>query len=504
MEDNSGIARTAVRSAAWSYATFVGSKGLVFITTVILARLLTPEDFGLLALGMLAINYLDTLDDLGVADALIYHQKDPLRTLNAAFLLNTLSATIVTLIAYFGAPLVAEFFHEPRVTDIVRALSFVFVLASTGHLLEARLRKGLDFRSRFGIEVTKGLLKGGISILFAIMGFGVWSLVWGQLLGAAAGTLLYWIKSRWIPRLIFDPEITRSLIGYGWQMTLVSILGMIHKNIDYLIVGYRMDAVQLGYYTMGFRLPELIIISFCQVVAQIMFPTYAKMQDKIDVLRAGYAKTLRYVSLVTVPAGIGVFMIASDFVHVFYTERWAPAIPVVQTLAIYALIYSLSYNAGDIYKATGRPDLLNKISIIKLLITLPALWIAASYNIFYVALAQLLTTVILTLIRLWIASRVIGLEFLKILAAFWPSFLAAGAMLLGNFALGFMLTDFPALTRMFITIAVGIFLYTITFWLVDREFLLQAVSILVRSLRGADPKPTPVQSTARGVDGDSL
>ncbi len=499
MIKTAGLTKTAVRSTLWIYATFVGNKGLVFITTIILARLLAPEDFGLLALGMLAINYLDTIDDLGIGDALIYYQKDPDRTLNTAFLLNLVSTSLITMLAYFSAPFVAEFFHDGRVTEILKVLSIVFILASVGRLLEARLRKSLDFKSRFWIEFGKALFKGGVSIALALMGYGVWSLVYGQILGTAFGTLLYWIKVRWRPQFVIDREITKSLLHFGLQMTLVSILGMIHKNIDYVIVGYRMDAIQLGYYTMGFRLPELVVIGFCQVAAQILFPAYAKMQNQLEVLRAGYTKTLRYISLVTVPAGIGMFMIAPDFVRVFYTERWAPAIPVVQALSIYALVYSLSYNAGDIYKATGRPGILNKLSIVKLLITLPALWIAASYGIFYIALAQVLTTIILTLIRLGVASRVIGLKPRVMLDAIVPALFASTIMLVGTYAVSLLCNDVSGIFRMLILIfSSGIF-YISALWIINPEVLKQAVSMIRHSLR-SQPKDDSIRIPLSGSD----
>lgn len=487
------IKKATVQGAAWNYATFIGSKGLVFITTIILARLLSPEDFGLLALGMIAITYIDTIDDLGVADAMVYRQNDPERAYNVAFIINLVTSSLATIIGLLVAPLVAQFFGEPRVTLVLQILSLSFVMSGVGNLLESRFRKDLDFRSKFFVQVGKAVIKGGVSIVMALTGFGVWSLVWGQLAGAFAGTTLYWLRSRWWPKFIFDLQIAKSLFGFGSQMILVEVLGMIHKNIDYLIVGYLLGTEQLGYYTMGFRLPELVIINICYIFGQTLFPAYAKLQNQMDELRAGYMKSIEYLSLITIPAGLLMFLIAPEFVTFFYGEKWVTTIAIVQALSIYALVYSLSYNAGDIYKATGRPVLLNLLGILKLAITIPALWLAAQYGIFYVAIAQVLTTVVLTAVRLAVAQRIIGFRWMDLLQAIRPATLASLVMFVATYALRIQLSALPTLANMLIVGVTGLTLYTGMLWLTERKLVKQVFKTVTTSLlHRRAPKTTEV------------
>ncbi|MBP6516971.1 MAG: oligosaccharide flippase family protein, partial [Chitinophagales bacterium] len=177
------IKKATVQGAAWNSATYIGSKLMVFITTIILARLLTPEDFGLLALGMILINYLDTVDGLGIADALIYRQSEQEHAYNVAFVINFLVGTVITIVGILAAPLVAQFFNEPRVTGILQVLALSYLISGIGSLIASRFRKELDFRSKFVVSVGKAVVKGGVSIILALTGFGVWSLVWGQLAG---------------------------------------------------------------------------------------------------------------------------------------------------------------------------------------------------------------------------------------------------------------------------------------------------------------------------------
>jgi O-antigen/teichoic acid export membrane protein len=476
------IKKAAVQGAAWNYATFIGSKGLVFVTTVILARLLSPEDFGLLALGMIAINYLDTIDNLGVADAMVYRQNDPERAYNVAFVINLLTGVLAATIGILIAPLVALFFDEPRITPVLQALSLTFVISGIGHLLESRFRRELDFRSKFFVQVGKAIVKGGVSITLALTGFGVWSLVWGQIAGVFAGTFLYWFRSHWIPKFLMDFEIARSLFAYGSQMILVEILGMVHKNIDYLIVGYLIGTEQLGFYTMAFRLPELIIINICYIFGQTLFPAFAKMQNQMDDLRAGYMKTIQYLSLITIPAGLLMFLIAPEFVTFFYGEKWQASIAIVQVLSIYALIYSLSYNAGDIYKATGRPVILNQLSVVKLAITIPALWFAAPYGILYVAIAQVFTTVILTTVRLAVARRIIGFGWDDVWQSLRPAAVSALIMFAFTFVLRTQLLNLHPLINMIIVGMFGLVLYTSILWLTERALVGQVLRTVTTSV----------------------
>jgi O-antigen/teichoic acid export membrane protein len=476
------IKKATVQGAVWNYATFIGSKGLVFITTIILARLLSPEDFGLLALGMIAITYLDTIDDLGVSDAMVYRQNDPERAYNVAFFINLTTGLLATAIGFFAAPLAALIFNEPRVTPVLQVLSFTFIFSAVGRLIESRFHKELDFKNKFFVQVGKAVIKGGVSIGMALTGFGVWSLVFGQLAGAVAGMLLYWVRSRWVPRLIFDLKIARSLFDFGSQMILVEILGMIHKNVDYLIVGFLLGTEQLGFYTMGFRLPELIIINICYIFGQTLFPAYAKLQNQPGSLRAGYMKSIQYLSLITLPAGLLLFLIAPEFVEFFYGEQWQTSITIVQALSIYAVIYSLSYNAGDIYKATGRPVILNQISVLKLAITVPALWFAAPYGIFYVAVAQVATTAVLTVVRLAVASRIIDFRAVDFWKAVRPAFVASFIMFLPVYFLRLQLLELHPLLNLLTVGTSGVALYVLILWLTERTLFAQALETIQNAL----------------------
>ncbi|RPI32947.1 MAG: lipopolysaccharide biosynthesis protein [Chloroflexota bacterium] len=483
MNQENELAKATVKGTLWIYATFIFSKAMVFAANVILARLLLPDDFGLLALGLLAINYIDTITDLGVGAAVIYRQDNPERVANVAFVISVASGLLLSTLAFLGAPWVADFFDEPRLTAVMQALSVTILVASLGGIHAARMKKELDFKRRFLPESARAIFKGGISIVLALMGWGVWSLVWGHIIGWAITTGLYWWVSGWRPRFSFDLNLARQMVGYGIQMVLISLFGQIIMNLDYVFIGRRMDAAQLGFYTIAFRIPELVILNICTVVSQAIFPAFSKLQNDPSRLRKGFLTTLRFVALITVPAAVGMTVVAPEFVNVFYTSRWSPAIPVMQLLALYTLVYSLSFNAGDIYKATGRPAILNQIAIVRLLLTVPMLWYASNISILAVAAGVLAVNLVLTPLQLYIASRILKLSPIRILDSLRPAAVSTLAMTLVMLSLRMAVAPLDPLVRMILLVLAGALSYGLALWLTNRP-LLQQVIDLAMSLTG--------------------
>lgn len=479
-----GLARTTVTGTAWNYSAFALGKGLVFLCTILLARLLVPQDFGLVALGLLVLRFLETLGDLGVGPALIYRVEEPERTSSVALGINLTMGLVLTVGMILAAPLVADFFHEPRLVPVLRILSLSFLLTALRNVHASRLKKELAFRRRFVPEIARAAAKGVVSVIFAWLGFGVWSLVWGQLAGEVTATLLYWWAARWRPRLSFDFHVARALLSYGGQIVLLKIIAATRNNIDYLIIGRRLDAVALGFYVMAYRVPELVIVSLCTVASQVLFPAYARLQSDPAALRRGFLRTARFMALITVPVGVGMAIVAPEFVNLFYTARWAPSIPVMQVLALYSTFHALSFNAGDIYKAIGRPSILSSLGAARLVVAVPVLWIAAGHGILAVAIGHAAISLVFTVVSLGIACRVLAVGWREVASALRPAFVAAAVMAIGALALQQVL---PPAARFGGAVLAGATLYIVTLWLTDRATVQQALALARRSDRVPRP-----------------
>jgi PST family polysaccharide transporter len=483
-----GLSGGAARGAAWNALTFGVSKGLLLMTTIVLARVLEPADFGLLALALVVVLYLDVLGDLGVGPAVIYRRETSEagagRTAATAVVLAGSTGVLLTVLAVLCAPLVARVFDEPRLTGVVQVIAVSFLLRMLGVVHKSKLAKELQFARSAVPEITGALVKGGVSVGLAVAGAGVYSLAWGQVAGAAVTTCLYWAVSLWRFRPIFDRDVARDLLRFGVPVTLLGGLTAVTATLDQLIIGRQLDAESLGQYAIAYRLPELFVLHFCLLVSGALFPSYAKASDDPERLRRGYRSALRLVSIVTMPVGVGLALTAPDLIPVAFGPQWEPAVPVMQLLALGATLRSLTFNVGDVYKAIGRVGVLNRLAVLYLGLAAPTLWLLASRGIVAVAAGLLALSAVFTVIRFAVASRMMRVPGRAILAELLPAVAATAVMALAVAGVSALLQDLTSGARLPLLVVAGAITYAAAVAAVSRSTVRQ-LSGLARSAWGS-------------------
>jgi len=496
-----GLAGGATRGAAWNVLTFGLSKTALLVTTVVLARVLRPEDFGLLALGLLAVLYLDVLGDLGVGPAVIQRQERTAagaqRTASTAVVVAAGTGLALTALAVLGAPLLALLFDEPRLTGVVQVLALSFLFRMLGVVHRSRMAKDLQFARAAVPELTGAVLKSGVSIGLALGGAGVYSLAWGQVVGAAATTCLYWALSRWRFRPVFHLRTARELLRFGVPVTLLGLLTVLMQTVDQVIVGQRLDAKALGQYAIAFRLPELFVIHVCALISGALFPSYARTSDDPDRLRRGFRSALRLVSIVTVPLGVGLAVTAPDLIPVVFGPQWEPAVPVMQLFALAATLQALSFNVGDVYKAVGRVGVLNRLAVLYLAVSMPVLWVVAPSGIVAVAGWLLVVSTVFTVLRFAVASRLMAVPAGQIVRELSPALTAGVAMAAAVTGTVALLPGLSSAARLPVLVAVGAGTYVAALALVSRSTVEQ-VAAVARAAWGSAPP------TDAGRPGDSV
>jgi PST family polysaccharide transporter len=466
----------------WSYGAFASSKLLTLVATAILARLLTPAEFGIVGFATVAITYLSIAQDLGLAGALIYQREKADRAAHVVFSWNLVLGLGLFLVGVLTAPLAAQFFDEPEVASLMRVLSVTFLIAPLGSVHLILLQKELDFRRKMFPDVGSALVKGAASVALALAGFGVWALVLGHLAGVVVSVVLAWIVVKWRPRLAFDRDLTRSLLAFGLPLFLVDLIYVVTGNIDYLIVGRVLGAAALGIYTLAYRIPELLVLGVVSVLSRTMFPAFTKARDSIASLRRGFAASIRYVVIFTTPICVGLFVVAEPLVLVMLGPDWLEAVPVLRVLAAFAWVRSLMSNDGDVYKALGKPGFLARITGLRLVILVPALLIATPYGLVAVAIALLIATVLDKTLRIYLISRQLEMRVTEVVAQFVPAVVAAVPLALVSVAMLYALDGAGPLTRLVATSLAGAATYFGAIWLLERDALRRIV-VLVRTPR---------------------
>jgi O-antigen/teichoic acid export membrane protein len=471
------IAGTTIKGTFWIYLSQMGGKLMVFITTIVLARVLSKDDFGVAAYAVVAIGFLEVLKDLGIHQAVIYHKRDP-QTANAGFWLGLLIGTGLFALTWFLAPLISMFFRDPRTTSLTRALAFTFPLTSLSNVHEALLRKDLAFGRKMVPDVLRSTMKGVISIVFALLGFGPWSLIYGQLGGTVVAVVGYWWILPWRPSLQMNLKLTKPLLRYGFAVVCINAIGMFLMNTDYLFVGRFLGAVALGVYTLAFRAPDLMISQFFEVLGKVIFPVYAKLRDDIGMLSHAYLGTMRYVTMLTLPVSVGLAILARPFVLTVFSAKWADAIPVIPAIVLYSFLRSITFSIGDAYKAQGRLSILVKLSLLQLMMLVPAIWwsIETYGTITSVGWTLAIVTLVNTVLKVIIGGRILKTPMRLFAIAVEPAFIGTAVMGICVFATLHLTQETPPFFQLIVATLAGIVSYGAALWWLRRPVLLTAGS----------------------------
>lgn len=474
------LLRAGARGALWQGLAQIVGKTVVLVATVVLARLLAPEEYGLVALALVLISYAEAIADAGVAQALIYLPRS--RESSRAASACSLGAGVALVLAgVLAAPLIGEFFGRPDVTPLVRLLAVSLLAAAVAATPEALLRRDLLFQRLTVATVLRAVATGGVSVGLAFAGFGAWSIAWGAVAGAATYAGAAWLLLPSRPDVHFwraTRQDLRAVLAYGAPVASSSLLGRLIFDVDYLVVGGVLGAEALGYYTLAFRIPELLIINFFYVLASVTFPLYARARADPPRLRRGYLLSLRVQALYGVSAGVGLAVVASVLVPVVFGDKWTPAVAPLIALALYAACRSIGAGANEIYKALGRPGLAVKLSIIRFVTLVPVLWYSTRWGLAGVAWAQLVLAAVFLLLMQGLAAHILELRWREMVRAIAPALLAGSAVAVVG--LLFALVSLPRALGLGLTVVAGVVAAGVAITIAYPALLRELLGLVVR------------------------
>jgi PST family polysaccharide transporter len=475
-----GLARAAVRGVAWQAVSFFAGRALVLVATAILAHLLAPSAFGVVALALVFITFADVVTDLGLAQALVFFPLDRRRN-DAALLVCLAVSGAFVVAAMLAAPVVASFFGHPEVTGMFRVLSLSLMVRATGQVPDALLRKSLHFRPRTIAELGRALVQGALSVLLAVAGYGPWAIIDGYLAGCLVWSLLLWAAVPYHPSLSFwrvRGAGLRPLLQFGAPAAGTALLLCLVFNVDYLIVGRLLGASALAYYTLGFRIPELVIISVFNVISVVAFPLFSRVRDNKERLHGGYLFGLRVQAIYGAAGGVGLAMGAPMIVDVVFGRAWGPAIVPLEALALYATFRSLGLGPHEAFRGIGRPDLLVRLSLLRLAVVAPAVLIGAGFGINGVAWAQAAAALPLALVMQVVASRVLGIPLRQIIRTLRPAVAVALGVALAMAPVRFLMIG-PEPVRLAFALAAGAAGAVLAVALADRRVALEFKRLII-------------------------
>lgn len=450
------LTRSVRRGVAWSTITYGLSKGLAFLAVAVLARVLAPSQFGLVAAVTVVLGLLELTSDLGMKATVIYEQEQGAgERIQTAFTLNMLVAATLTVIGIAIAPLVAGFFHVPGHVWLFRLAALDVFLTGLGTTHDALLLRDLRFNTRIVTELVNAALRAVVGITLALSGFGAASLVWGVLAGTTGWLIAQWLLTSFRPRLRLDRSIATSMVNYGIGASALSVLAQFYSQLDPIVVGRVLGQRALGLYTLAFRLPTLLLENIAYQVSLVAFPALAQKRVA-DAAGVGAAtrRLVRYQSLYSLPLAAGMAVLAEPIVVTVFSAKWRSASGVLAAVAILSGISASTFALGDGFKALARQRVMVALSALQFPLVVAVVIAVAPYGITAVAWAEAGAELVWVTSMIVTAKRVLGLAVGSTLVALWPGTVAAIGVVAGAGAVRIW-SGLPAILELIAGTAVG-------------------------------------------------
>ena len=405
------IQKKALSGIGWTFIEQFGSKAIGFIVQIILARLIEPEEFGLLGMILIFNAVGNSLSDSGMSQSLIRSDEPDEKDFATVFTMNFVISMFLYLVFWFTAPLISEFYDQPRLTNLIRVYSFVIVINSLFTIQKTRLTYQLNFKYQMKAQLPALLLAGFTGIFLAFMDFGVWALVYMEIVTGLALTSIYFFQTRWIPKFTLYREKLSDHFSFGYKITLAGIFSRIVRNIFPMIIGKYFSTAMVGYYTRASTMKEFPVATISGTLDKVFYPLFSKIKNDKKKLKNAYQRAQIMVLLVLSTIMLFLILTAYPLFGVLLGVKWLPAVPYFQLLCITGIFYPINKYNSNILKIKGRTDLYLKMAVITQVTLIIGIILTVRYGIIPLILSQVANGLIGILINIHFANKFIDYSF---------------------------------------------------------------------------------------------
>jgi O-antigen/teichoic acid export membrane protein len=365
-EDSESLLRKVIHGGLWVFALRIVNRGLGFIRTIILARLLAPTDFGLFGIAILAISTLETLSQTGFHSALIQKKNNVESYLNVAWTVSVIRGILVFLVLLIFAPVIANFFNSPQTSSVIRLIAITAFCSGCTNIGVILFQKDLEFKKKFTYEFSGTIVDLTVALSLGFLLQSVWALVLAGVLAGFTRLFMSYVISSHRPKFEFNIEKFLCLFGFGKWVYSSSVLVFLITSGDDLFVAKMLGITSLGLYQMAYLISNLPSTEIAHVISQVTFPAYSKMQSNLSKLKEAYIKVLKFTAFTSIPLAGSIYILAPDFSSICLGNKWEPIIPIVQILVFTGLLRSLAATSGSIFHGLGKPKIDTGCQIIRL------------------------------------------------------------------------------------------------------------------------------------------
>lgn len=441
----------------WRFAERIGAQLVGFIVSIVLARILSPNDYGTIALVTVFTNIMQVFVDSGLGNALIQKKDADDIDFSTVFYTNVFFCIIMYLIIFFIAPLIAKFYNNEQLTAITRVLGITILISGVKNVQQAYVSKKLIFKKFFFATLAGTIGAGILGIVLARNRYGVWALVVQQLFNLTVDTIILWITVEWRPKKVFSFDRLKMMFSYGWKLLASSVLDTVYNNIRQLIIGKLYSSSDLAFYNKGKQLPELIVNNVNTSIDSVLLPTMSEKQEHKEIVKTMTRRAIKTSVFIMAPLMIGLASTSNNVIKILLTDKWLPTVPYLCIFCISFMFYPIHTANLNAIKAMGRSDLFLKLEIMKKIVGMVLLLITMKISVMAMAVSLFVSGIFSQIINAWPNKDLLGYSYLEQLKDIMPNILLAVFMGIIVYFINFLHT--PTIITLLVQIIFGAIIY---------------------------------------------
>ena len=467
----------------WHFAERCGAQLVTFVVSIVLARILAPEDYGQIALITVFTTIMQVFVDSGLGLALIQKKDADELDFSSVFYFNFVVCLVLYSIMFIAAPYIAAFYKDGSLTPIIRVISLTIVISGVKGIQQSYVSRNMLFKRFFFSTLGGTIFSAFLGIGLAYSGFGVWAIVAQQLSNTAIDTLILWLTVKWRPRKMFSWERLKGLLSFGWKMLVSSLLDTVYNNIRSLIIGKMYSSADLAYYNQGKQFPLTIVNNINTSIDSVLLPSMSSAQDDRARVKAMTRRSITISTYIMAPMMMGLAFCAKPIVQLVLTDKWLPCVPFLRIFCITYMFYPIHTANLNAIKAMGRSDLFLKLEIAKKIVGMILLLSTMWFGVMAMAYSLLVSSVLSQIINSWPNIKLLNYGYLEQLKDIIPSI--ALAVLMGFCVNLVSLLNLSNIVTLLIQIPLGAVIYIITSELLHLEsfnYLMDLIRPMIRKI----------------------
>lgn len=460
----------------WRFAERCGAQLVTFIVSIVLARILTPSDYGTIALVTVFTTILQVFIDSGLSTALIQKKDADDLDFSSVFYFNFVICIILYLIMFVSAPFIADFYKDSSLVSIVRVISLTLVISGVKGVQQSYVSRHMLFKRFFFSTLGGTIFSAVLGIIMAYAGFGVWAIVFQQLSNNAIDTLILWITVKWRPIKKFSWSRLKNLLSFGWKMLASSLLDTVYNNLRNMIIGKLYTSADLAFYNQGDKFPKLIVTNINTSIDSVLLPTMSNEQDNHVRVKDMTRRAIKISTYIMAPFMIGLAFCAKPIVQIVLTDKWLPCVPYLQIFCISYLFWPIHTANLNAIKAMGRSDLFLKLEVIKKFIGMILLLITMNISVMAMAYSLLISGLISQVINSWPNRYLLKYSYIDQIKDILPNIVMA--LIMGVFVYFINYLDLSVLVSLMVQIILGGIIYLVLSIFTKNDSFIYLINIL--------------------------